>query len=137
MHLVNDRRFIQEDAHGKSLAKTENGKPGGGSCGACHGQDHLGTVLSRVPVTRVYTVEGGTRTVQTGKPVACNACHSLSKSFGIRPRLTLLQGCARRYPTATPRTWAPPGRPGGAYFFALCPFVDEPKRSSWNLPCMS
>jgi hypothetical protein len=27
-------------------------------------------------------VEGVLRTVQAGKPVACNLCHSLNKSFG-------------------------------------------------------
>ena len=79
MHLVNDSRFIDGDNHG-SLAKVENGKPGGGSCGACHGSDHTGTVLSRVPVARTFTGEHG-GTLQAGDPVACNLCHEMSKSF--------------------------------------------------------
>jgi hypothetical protein len=80
MHLVNDSRFWRE-AH-KDAAKAQNSKPGGGTCGACHGSDHLGTVLSRVPVTRTFTVESTVRKVDAGKPVACNLCHSISKSFG-------------------------------------------------------
>lgn len=80
MHLVNDRRFWNE-GH-KDAAKTQNGRPGGGTCGSCHGSDHLGTVLSRAPVDRSFSVEGSNRTVLAGEPVACNLCHSLSKSFG-------------------------------------------------------
>ncbi|MFZ1575446.1 MAG: Ig-like domain-containing protein [Chromatiaceae bacterium] len=80
MHLVNDSRFFDGGAH-KNLAETENGKPGGGTCGACHGADHKGTVLSRTPVTRTFNVEGSNRTVQAGDPVACDLCHSLDESF--------------------------------------------------------
>jgi len=80
MHLVNDYRFWKE-AH-KDMAKAENGKPNGGSCGACHGADHLGTVLSRAPVARSFSVESENRIVEAGDPVACNLCHSLEKSFG-------------------------------------------------------
>jgi hypothetical protein len=79
MHLVNDRRFWQE-GH-KDLAKRENGKPGGGACGNCHGADHRGTVLSRAAVDRSFLVEGTQRRVSAGQPVACNLCHSLQKSF--------------------------------------------------------
>jgi hypothetical protein len=79
MHLVNDRRFWKE-SH-KGAAKAENGKPGGGTCGACHGSDHRGTVLSRAPVARSFLVESTERTVQAGQPVGCDLCHSLSKSF--------------------------------------------------------
>ena len=80
MHLVNDRRFWKE-GH-KDLAKQENGKPGGGTCGSCHGSDHRGTVLSRAPVDRSFFVEGSDRTVTAGEPVGCDLCHSLEKSFG-------------------------------------------------------
>lgn len=80
MHLVNDSRFWRE-AH-KDAAKRENGRPNGGACGACHGSDHLGTVLSRTPVDRSWSVESSNRTVAAGAPVGCNVCHSLSKSFG-------------------------------------------------------
>ena len=79
MHLVNDRRFWDE-GH-EDLAERENRRPGGGSCGACHGADHRGTVLSRAAVTRSFVVEGRTRTVQAGQPVACDLCHSLEDSF--------------------------------------------------------
>ena len=79
MHLVNDSRFWQE-AH-KSMAESENRKTNGGTCGSCHGADHKGTVLSRTPVTRTFTVEGSNRTVQAGDAVACDLCHSLDKSF--------------------------------------------------------
>ena len=80
MHLVNDSRFWSS-AH-EGLAKAENAKPGGGTCGACHGADHLGTVLSRAPVARTWRVESTDRSVAAGKPVACNLCHSLNTSFG-------------------------------------------------------
>jgi len=80
MHLVNDWRFWKE-AH-KDLAKQENGKPGGGLCGDCHGADHLGTVLSRAAADRSFYVEDSWRMVSVGEPVACNLCHSLQKSFG-------------------------------------------------------
>ncbi len=80
MHLVNDRRFWKE-AH-KDAAKQQNGRPGGGTCGACHGSDHLGTELSRTPVTRTWNVESKDRTVLAGDPVGCGVCHSVSKSFG-------------------------------------------------------
>jgi hypothetical protein len=79
MHLVNESRFWKE-AH-KGMAKSENAKPNGGTCGACHGENHLGTVLSRAPVNRAFSVEGSNRTVLAGDPVACNLCHSLEKSF--------------------------------------------------------
>ena len=80
MHLVNDRRFWKE-GH-KDLAKRENRRPGGGTCGSCHGSDHRGTVLSRAPVDRSFSVEGRNRTVAAGEPVSCDLCHSLEKSFG-------------------------------------------------------
>jgi hypothetical protein len=79
MHLVNDSRFYSS-AH-KDLAKTENAKTGGGTCGACHGAEHTGTVLARAQTARSYTVEGKTYSVAAGQPVACSVCHSLSKSF--------------------------------------------------------
>ena len=78
MHLVNDSRFWQ-GAH-EDLAQAENRK-GGGTCAACHGADHQGTVLSRVPVTRTFNVEGRNRSVPAGQPIACDLCHSLNKSF--------------------------------------------------------
>lgn len=79
MHVVNDSRFWLE-AH-KDMAKRENSQPGGGTCAACHGGDHKGTVLSRVPIDRTFRVEGRDRVVKAGQPVACDLCHSLGKSF--------------------------------------------------------
>ena len=79
MHLVNDSRFWSQ-AH-KDAAKAENAKTGGGTCAACHGANHLGTVLSRVPVTRTWRVESTDRTVLAGQPVGCGVCHSVSKSL--------------------------------------------------------
>lgn len=79
MHVVNDSRFWKE-AH-KDMAKAENQK-GGGTCAACHGADHLGTALSRVPEKRAFMVESINRVVEPGQPVACDLCHSVSKSFG-------------------------------------------------------
>ncbi len=80
MHLVNDSRFWRE-AH-KDAAKRENSRPNGGTCAACHGINHEGTVLSRTPVARTWSVEGSNRTVAAGQAVGCNHCHSLDKSFG-------------------------------------------------------
>lgn len=80
MHLVNDSRWWSQ-SH-KDAAKAENRKPNGGSCGACHGIDHKGTVLSRTPVDRTWRVESSNRPVAAGEPVGCDVCHSLSKSFG-------------------------------------------------------
>ena len=51
-------------------------------CEGCYGSDHLGTVLSRTPVTRSWDVEDDIQpTVLAGEPVACNHCHSLEKSY--------------------------------------------------------
>jgi len=80
MHLVDDRRFWKE-GH-KDLAKQQNARPDGGTCGACHGSDHRGTVLSRAAADRSFNVEDSDRTVAAGEPVACDLCHSLEKSFG-------------------------------------------------------
>jgi len=80
MHLVNYSRFWQE-SH-KSMAEIENRKPDGGTCAACHGADHLGTVLSRAPVDRTFRVEGSNRSAKAGEPVGCGLCHSVDKSFG-------------------------------------------------------
>ena len=79
MHLVNDSRFWRE-AH-KDAAKQQNLLPGGGTCGSCHGSDHMGTVLSRAAEDRSFSVESRNRTVAAGEAVACDLCHSLEKSF--------------------------------------------------------
>ena len=80
LHLVNDGRWYDAGAH-KEAAKIQNLLPDGGTCSACHGSDHLGTVLSRTPVTRTYQVGDATFTVPAGQPVPCNLCHTTNKSF--------------------------------------------------------
>ena len=47
------------------------------TCKACHGKDLKGTPLSRTPVARSFSVEGGTKTFAAGENVACNKCHSM------------------------------------------------------------
>lgn len=46
-------------------------------CKTCHGADLKGTVLSRTPVARSFSVEGSTKTFVAGEKVACNKCHSM------------------------------------------------------------
>ena len=80
MHPVNDPSWMEEDAHGHFAEDRSNGD----RCAACHGEDHLGTRLSKVPVDRVLKDREGKAlvTLKAGDEVACNLCHSLSKSFG-------------------------------------------------------
>jgi hypothetical protein len=47
------------------------------NCRACHGVDLLGTLLSRVPVTRKFVIEGRTITVLAGMAIRCNLCHGM------------------------------------------------------------
>ena len=81
MHPVNDRNWIKSKGdyyHEDFVSK--NGKD---QCAACHGADHRGTRLSRVPVDRVLRdAEGKVRaTVSKGDIIGCDLCHSLEKSF--------------------------------------------------------
>ena len=79
MHSVNDPDWMNEDVHGDFAKDRSNGD----RCAACHGDDHLGTRLSKVPVDRVLKDNEGDilATLRAGDEVACNLCHSLSKSF--------------------------------------------------------
>lgn len=79
MHPVNDPNWMDEDSHGDFAKDNRNGD----RCADCHGADHLGTRLSKVPVDRILkSSEGKTlATLKAGDEVACNLCHSLSKSF--------------------------------------------------------
>lgn len=79
MHPVNDPDWLDEDAHGEFAEDRSNGD----SCAACHGDDHLGARLSKTPVDRILKDKNGEilATLQAGDEVACNLCHSLSKSF--------------------------------------------------------
>ena len=79
MHPVNDPNWNDEDGHGHFAENRGNGD----QCAACHGADHLGTRLAKVPVDRVLKDPKGKvlTTLKAGDEVACNLCHSLSKSF--------------------------------------------------------
>lgn len=81
MHPVNDPNWIKgrEDGYHEDYVWL-NGED---RCDACHGADHRGTRLSRVPVDRVLRdAEGNVRaTVAAGEAVSCDLCHSLEKSF--------------------------------------------------------
>lgn len=57
------------------------GLNGEDQCAACHGSDHKGTRLSKVPVDRQLIDEKGKSfTVPAGTPIACDMCHSIEKS---------------------------------------------------------
>jgi hypothetical protein len=69
------------------------GKAGEDQCAACHGNDHLGTRLSKTPVDRTFdftdlpdqaalkTVGVKTKvTVKAGTPIGCNTCHTVALS---------------------------------------------------------
>jgi len=81
MHPVNDPDWIKgrEDGYHEDYVW----RNGTDQCAACHGADHRGTRLSRVPVDRVLKdAEGKVRaTLAAGEQVACDLCHSLEKSF--------------------------------------------------------
>ena len=79
MHPVNDPDWMDEDSHGEFAKDQTNGD----RCATCHGDDHLGTRLAKVPVDRVLKDNEGKvlATLKAGDQVACNLCHSLSKSF--------------------------------------------------------
>ena len=81
MHPVNDPNWIKgrEDGYHEDYVWRD----GKDQCAACHGADHRGTRLSRVPVDRVLRdAEGVVRgTIAAGEMVSCDLCHSLEKSF--------------------------------------------------------
>lgn len=80
MHPVNDVHWVDEGNHGKFAKDRRNGD----RCAVCHGDDHLGTRLSKVPVDRVLKDDEGQVlvTLNAGDVVSCDLCHSLNKSFG-------------------------------------------------------
>jgi hypothetical protein len=45
-------------------------------CQPCHGTDYRGTPLSRTPVARTFTVEGGTKSFPAGANIGCYDCHN-------------------------------------------------------------
>jgi len=82
MHPVNDPQWIKGKSgmwH-KDFAKNTSS---GDQCAPCHGADHRGTRLARVPVNRILRDgEGNVRvTLRAGDIVSCDLCHSLEDSF--------------------------------------------------------
>jgi hypothetical protein len=81
MHPVNDPLWIKA----KSGKWHEDYVRQGGKdqCAACHGADHRGSRLSRVPVDRVLRDEDGVvrARLSAGATVSCGLCHSVAKSF--------------------------------------------------------
>jgi hypothetical protein len=62
------------------------GKLGEDQCAACHGNDHLGTRLSKTPVDREFvTAKGKKISVKAGTAIGCNLCHTIEKSCTQSP----------------------------------------------------
>ncbi len=74
------------------------GRDGKDQCAACHGDDHLGTRLSKTPVDRVFDFSGfdmkklkkaGLKKqvvkVGAGSEIGCDTCHSVEISFTDSP----------------------------------------------------
>jgi len=81
MHPVNEPTWIKsKNGHFHEDYVWANGED---QCAACHGADHRGTRLSRVPVDRVLKDEDGVvrATVSAGDVIHCGLCHSIEKSF--------------------------------------------------------
>ncbi len=81
MHPVNDPNWIK--SKGDSFHEDFVRRNGVDQCASCHGSDHQGTRLSRVPVNRVLVdADGVVRArLNAGDIVSCGLCHSISKSF--------------------------------------------------------
>ena len=81
MHPVNDPDWIK--SKGDFYHEDFVWRNGEDQCAACHGSDHRGTRLSRVPVDRVLRDADGVvrATVAEGDVISCDLCHSLEKSF--------------------------------------------------------
>jgi len=81
MHPVNEPNWIK--SKGDFYHEDFVWSGGKDQCAACHGADHRGTRLSRVPVDRVLRDADGVvrATLAAGEIVSCGLCHSISKSF--------------------------------------------------------
>jgi hypothetical protein len=81
MHPVNDPNWIK--SKGDFYHEDFVWRNGEDQCAACHGADHQGTRLSRVPVDRVLKDADGVvrATLAAGEIVSCGLCHSIEKSF--------------------------------------------------------
>jgi hypothetical protein len=81
MHPVNEPNWIK--SKGDFYHEDFVWNNGEDQCASCHGADHRGTRLSRVPVDRVLKDADGVvrATLTAGEVVSCDLCHSLDKSF--------------------------------------------------------
>jgi len=81
MHPVNEPNWIK--SKGDFYHEDFVWNNGEDQCAACHGADHRGTRLSRVPVDRVLKDADGVvrATLAAGEIVSCDLCHSIEKSF--------------------------------------------------------
>lgn len=91
MHPINDPYWWNKDGIGakggwhNDFAKMP-GRNGEDQCAACHGDDHLGTRLSKTPVDRDLIDEKGKPVkVLAGTPIGCNLCHTVEKSCTASP----------------------------------------------------
>ena len=81
MHPVNDPNWIK--SKGDFYHEDFVWQNGVDRCASCHGADHRGTRLSRVPVDRVLRDADGVvrTTLSKGDIVSCDLCHDLEESF--------------------------------------------------------
>ncbi len=105
MHPVNDPNWWRQ-AVGDTVDSTPNqpkrkgvikggwhndyakipGRAGEDQCSACHGNDHMGTRLSKTPVDREFINEKGKKVkIKAGTPIGCNLCHTVIKSCTASP----------------------------------------------------
>ncbi len=97
LHPVNDPNWWKHREGGPAnmtVSKSNGGwhsvwaRKGGAydedQCAACHGADHKGTRLSKVPVDREFVAGKAKKykkiVVKAGTPVGCDLCHSLEQS---------------------------------------------------------
>ena len=106
MHPVNDPNWWKQ-REGGAANQTESKVNGGwhsvwakkagiyseDQCASCHGADHKGTRLSKVPVDREFTTGKSKKYkkvfVKAGTPIGCDLCHSLEQSNIGRPTGTV------------------------------------------------
>ncbi len=107
-HPINDPYWYQKAGDGTNGGwhnnyATKSDKNNADQCAACHGEDHLGTRLSKTPVDRVFKVvvnnKSKTVKVAAGTQISCKLCHTLDKSFIGSPKLS--EKTARDTPTKT------------------------------------
>lgn len=113
MHPIDDPYWYQ-DAPGASgaggwhndMAK-KPGPDGEDQCAACHGQDHMGTRLSRTLVDREFVYNGKKIKVAAGTVIGCTLCHKDSR-VSDAPK-----GKAKTHPPAQPEPVTASASTGG------------------------